>query len=322
MADEALRARVQALAQALGAGLIEREALVGLLLVALLAGENSLLLGPPGTAKSLLARRLALALREGSFFQVLLTRFTAPEELFGPVSLAALREHDRFERRTAGYLPEAHLALIDEVFKAGPAILNTLLMLLNERLFVNGAAVFPAPLLALVGASNEVPEDESLEALYDRFTLRLVVEPIAGEAAFAALLAAPRAEEEPALDPTLPLSPAEGACTVLVDGVARLGCITLAAQVDGAEITTIEGVATRGQLHPLQQAFHELVAAQCGYCTPGFVLALKALLDEVPDPSDAQIQEVLGANICRCTGYTRILAAAQLARERLQGRAP
>lgn len=113
-----------------------------------------------------------------------------------------------------------------------------------------------------------------------------------------------------------------GACTVLVDGVARLGCITLAAQVDGAEITTIEGVATRGQLHPLQQAFHELVAAQCGYCTPGFVLALKALLDEVPDPSDAQIQEVLGANICRCTGYTRILAAAQLARERLQGRAP
>lgn len=211
MADEALRARVQALAQALGAGLIEREALVGLLLVALLAGENSLLLGPPGTAKSLLARRLALALREGSFFQVLLTRFTAPEELFGPVSLAALREHDRFERRTAGYLPEAHLALIDEVFKAGPAILNTLLMLLNERLFVNGAAVFPAPLLALVGASNEVPEDESLEALYDRFTLRLVVEPIAGEAAFAALLAAPRAEEEPALDPTLPLSPAEWA---------------------------------------------------------------------------------------------------------------
>lgn len=209
MEAEQLRSRILALGPALGEGLVQRESLVGLVLVAVLAGENVLLLGPPGTAKSLLARRAALALREGHFFQVLLTRFTAPEELFGPVSLAALREHDRFERRTAGYLPAAHLALIDEVFKAGPAILNTLLTLLNERLFFNGAGVEPAPLLALIGASNEVPEDEALEALYDRFTLRLVVEPVSGEAAFQALLQAPRGEAPPALDPALPLRPEE-----------------------------------------------------------------------------------------------------------------
>lgn len=113
-----------------------------------------------------------------------------------------------------------------------------------------------------------------------------------------------------------------GACTVRVDGEPRLACITLAAEVDGRAVATVESVAHQGRLHPVQAAFHELVAAQCGYCTPGFVMALTALFDAEPDPSDTRIQEVLGANICRCTGYTRILAAAGLARERLNGRAP
>ena len=111
-----------------------------------------------------------------------------------------------------------------------------------------------------------------------------------------------------------------GACTVLVNGAPRLSCITLAAEVQDAELLTVEGVAVGGVLHPVQAAFHEQVAAQCGYCTPGFVMALKALFDERPDPTDPELNEVLGANICRCTGYTKILAAARQARERMNGR--
>ena len=112
-----------------------------------------------------------------------------------------------------------------------------------------------------------------------------------------------------------------GACTVLIDGEPRLSCITLAAEADGRQITTVEGVAVGGELHPVQRCFDEQVAAQCGYCTPGFVVALKGLFDEDPDPSDEAIREVLGANICRCTGYTKIIAAAFQAREILNGRA-
>lgn len=101
-----------------------------------------------------------------------------------------------------------------------------------------------------------------------------------------------------------------GACTVLVDGVPRLSCITLAAQVEGAHIQTIEGLAQQGRLHPVQAALHTQVAAQCGYCTPGIAMVLHSLLAEDPDPSQATLRSALGANICRCTGYTKILAAA------------
>ena len=111
-----------------------------------------------------------------------------------------------------------------------------------------------------------------------------------------------------------------GACTVLVDGVPKLSCITLAAEVDGADVTTVEGVAEHGELHPVQRAFDDQVAAQCGYCTPGFIVALKALFDESPDPSDEAITDTLGSNICRCTGYTKIIAAARQARDELNGR--
>jgi aerobic-type carbon monoxide dehydrogenase small subunit (CoxS/CutS family) len=106
-----------------------------------------------------------------------------------------------------------------------------------------------------------------------------------------------------------------GACTVWVDGHARLSCITLASDAHEREVTTIEGMG-RAELHPVQQAFHDHVAAQCGYCTPGFVMALAALLRDEPDASDTRLTEILGANICRCTGYTKILAAAKQARDR------
>ncbi|MFT5685959.1 MAG: carbon-monoxide dehydrogenase small subunit [Myxococcota bacterium] len=101
-----------------------------------------------------------------------------------------------------------------------------------------------------------------------------------------------------------------GACTVRVDGVPRLACITLAMDCDGASVQTIEGLAVEGRLHPIQDALHRHVAAQCGYCTPGIAMCLAALADENPNPSMDAIKEALSANICRCTGYTKILAAA------------
>jgi len=109
-----------------------------------------------------------------------------------------------------------------------------------------------------------------------------------------------------------------GACTVEIDGVAQLSCITLAASCDTSTIRTVEGY---GRTEPtvIQRAFDEQVASQCGYCTPGFVVALEGLFSEAPNPSDEQIVRCLGSNICRCTGYTKILAAARIARERLNG---
>jgi len=167
-------------------GLLQRDVAARALLLAALAGEHVLLLGPPGTAKSELARRLQRLLPGAHYFERLLTRFSVPEELFGPLSLKAL-EDDRYERLTDGYLPSAEVAFLDEVFKANSAILNTLLGLLHERMFDNGHQRVPAPLVCLVGASNEVPQDDSLHAFYDRFLFRVPVQPV-DDAHFAALL--------------------------------------------------------------------------------------------------------------------------------------
>lgn len=167
-------------------GLLQRDVAARALLLAALAGEHVLLLGPPGTAKSELARRLQRLLPGARYFERLLTRFSVPEELFGPLSLKAL-EDDRYERLTEGYLPSAEVAFLDEVFKANSAILNTLLGLLHERCFDNGHQRVAVPLVCLVGASNELPQDESLHAFYDRFLLRVPVTPV-DDAHFAALL--------------------------------------------------------------------------------------------------------------------------------------
>ena len=114
---------------------------------------------------------------DGVFFERLLTRFSVPEELFGPLSMRGL-ENDRYVRQTTGYLPSATVAFVDEVFKANSAILNSLLTILNERLLDNGDERVEVPLLCLVGASNELPESEELDALYDRFLLRSSVEQV------------------------------------------------------------------------------------------------------------------------------------------------
>jgi carbon-monoxide dehydrogenase small subunit len=107
-----------------------------------------------------------------------------------------------------------------------------------------------------------------------------------------------------------------GTCTVLVDGRPQLSCLVLPIQLDGADVTTVEGLGSTADLHPLQRAFAELGAAQCGYCTPGMLLAARALLEERPRPSRDEIREALAGNLCRCTGYAKIIEAVELAASR------
>ncbi len=109
-----------------------------------------------------------------------------------------------------------------------------------------------------------------------------------------------------------------GACTVLIDGRSVNSCLVLAPQVDGADILTIEGIADRDRLHPIQQAFVDAGGVQCGFCTPGFIMSTYALLNEVPDPSDDEIRTALEGNLCRCTGYGKIVEAVRLAAERMR----
>lgn len=181
-------ARLQALEADLNSRFAERRAEVRSLLTALVAGEHVLLLGPPGTAKSALVNALAAALGAPRTFTVLMTRFTVPEEVFGPISLAGL-EQDQYRRVTAGYLPEAQFAFLDECFKANSAILNALLTALNERAFDDGGQRRAIPLELAVGASNELPTDTALEALMDRFMLRHWVAPVQDRSALRRILA-------------------------------------------------------------------------------------------------------------------------------------
>jgi MoxR-like ATPase len=159
-----------------GRGLVEREAMVELVALSAVAGEHLLVIGPPGTAKSEAVRRTARALG-GSYFEYLLGRFTEPSELFGPVDLRKLRE-GLVETETAGMLPEAEVAFLDEVFLGSTAILNTLLGVLNERIFRRGHTRMKCPLRVCVGASNGLPEEESLAAFADRFLARIFVEAV------------------------------------------------------------------------------------------------------------------------------------------------
>ena len=160
--------------------LFERDEAIRCALVALLTRQHIVLLGPPGTAKSMLVTELANRISPATggglrSFVWLMTRFTTPEELFGPISVQGMKK-DEYRRILTNKLPEAELVFLDEVFKANSAVLNALLTILNERQFDNGPARLAVPLISLFGASNEMPQGEDLAALWDRFALRVMVE--------------------------------------------------------------------------------------------------------------------------------------------------
>lgn len=183
-----------------GTGFVERQEEIAVLSLALLTREHALLIGNPGVAKSALANAICKSLG-GKFFSLLMTRFTTPEEVFGPLSLKALEE-DRYERSTAGYLPHAKVAFLDEAFRANSAILNSLLGILNERVYFEHGRALPVPLEMCVGATNDLPDDDAgLEALYDRFLFRQVVNAIADQNSFAQYLLGGELVDGPAVEP-------------------------------------------------------------------------------------------------------------------------
>lgn len=172
--------------------LLERESAIDNALLALLSGEHFLQLGPPGTAKSLLVRAIAARLEGAAYFEKLMTSFTVPEELFGPIDLVGYADRGEYKRLGAGSISQASIAFLDEVYKANSAILNAMLAIMNERLLHEvGMPPQRVPLLSLFAASNETPQDASLRALDDRFLLREVVDYVREDASFFALVTAP-----------------------------------------------------------------------------------------------------------------------------------
>ena len=181
--------RFKLLLREMNRGIYEKETEISLSLLAALAGESIILLGPPGVAKSMVARQLKNAFRDAHSFEYLMSRFSTPDEIFGPVSIQKLKTSDTYERAVDGYLPTADVVVLDEIWKAGPAIQNTLLTVINEKIFRNGNREMHLPLKLLVAASNELPaKGEGLEALWDRFVIRIESRPIKMEKNFRAML--------------------------------------------------------------------------------------------------------------------------------------
>lgn len=180
--------KIEEIKSALNAKFYEREVEIESILIALLSRQHILLIGPSGTAKSALAVEFAKIIKGTQYFQWLLTRFSTPEELFGPLSLRDL-EQGVYKRNTITKMPEANVVFLDEIFKTNSAILNSLLTIINERIFFNGGTPMKVPLMSVIGASNEYPEEgDGLEALFDRFLLRFEVDYLAEDMNFISML--------------------------------------------------------------------------------------------------------------------------------------
>lgn len=227
---EEISSKFEGLMSELNEGIYEKSSEIALSLLAMLAGESIILLGPPGVAKSMVARQMKKAIKNGSSFEYLMSRFSTPDEIFGPVSISKLKGEDKYERITQGYLPSVDVAFLDEIWKAGPAIQNTLLTILNEKLFHNGDKDEQVPLKLLIAASNELPAtDEGLDALWDRFLIRYVSTNIKDENQFYQMLLDENTEK--AVDEELKFSEEEYAeCQKAISAVIVpedvLHCIT------------------------------------------------------------------------------------------------
>ncbi len=197
--NDDIKSKIKTIFAYLNQNLYGKEEAVRLALLSAVANESIFFMGPPGTAKSMISRRIAAAFsdfykkgedgklkfttEDGGYFEYLMNEFSTPDEICGPIDLSALNEKpSRYVRQTKGYLPSANVAFLDEIWKSGPAILNTLLTIINEKKFHNGSKVENVPLVSLAAASNELPEkDRGLEALWDRFVLRVFVNPVETE---------------------------------------------------------------------------------------------------------------------------------------------
>ena len=192
------------------AGVYEREEATRLAFLATAAGESVFFLGPPGVAKSLIARRLKFAFRDATSFEYLMGKFSTPDEIFGPISIQRLKEEDRYERITNNYLPNADIVFLDEIWKAGPPIQNALLTALNEKRFRNGAREIRIPMKGLISASNHIPEtDAGQRAFWDRFLVRLPLRSIEEDESFHRMLTDSRDEYEDTVPDELKVSEAE-----------------------------------------------------------------------------------------------------------------
>lgn len=197
------RDHIRKLIEEMSRNVYEKEQIIAVALLSAIAGENLFLLGPPGTAKSMVASRLKSAMKDARSFDYLMSRFSTPDEIFGPVSISRLKDADRYERLTEGYLPEAEVVFLDEIWKAGPSIQNTLLTAINEHRFYNGGKVQQVPMKILIAASNELPApDEGLEALWDRFLMRMVSNCIENDSNFFRMLTSD-GKEDCAITPEL-----------------------------------------------------------------------------------------------------------------------
>ena len=174
-----IKIRIQTLLKSLTEGLYERNEAMQLALLSVVAGESIFLLGPPGVGKSLIARRLKYAFKDGVSFEYLMSKFSTPDEIFGPISIKKLKEEDKYERLTDRYLPGANIVFLDEIWKAGPAIQNALLTILNEKIYRNGEQDIPIAVRGIITASNEIPPPrDNLAPIWDRFLIRLQMDNI------------------------------------------------------------------------------------------------------------------------------------------------
>ena len=198
-----VRERIETLLKQLTIGIFENDEVMALALLSSIAGESIFLLGPPGVAKSLIARRLKYAYKGAKVFEYLMSRFSTPDEIFGPVKISMLKK-DKYERAIENYLPSAEVVFLDEIWKAGPSIQNALLTVINEKIFRNGGEEINIPMKALISASNELPaKEQGLEALWDRFIVRLYVDGIENDDNFINLLSMPQNHSELKIDKSI-----------------------------------------------------------------------------------------------------------------------